>query len=77
MEGLTRDSAKYIMPKEVSTITLGVIHWEKVVSRLACLASHTSLSKKVRSNLLVWHLFGTGTVLAEDTSVLDYSGKLS
>lgn len=55
MEGLTRDSAKYIMPKEVSTITLGVIHWEKVVSHLACLASHTSLSKKVRSNLLIRH----------------------
>lgn len=34
MEELTRDSAKYIMPKEVSTITLGVIHWEKVVSHL-------------------------------------------
>lgn len=55
MEGLTRDSAKYIMPKEVSTITLVVIHWEKMASHLVCLASHTSLSKKVRNNLFVWH----------------------
>lgn len=38
MEGLTRDSAMHIMPKEVSTITLGVIHWDKVINHLACLA---------------------------------------